>query len=192
MPVQARPCRKGIFFRRQHDPPPVTPPTLKRGGKGRKGSGHPVLLGTFFRRHRYPANRYWVCRVCVCPAFHEGAKCMCARGWSTCVRCACVPPVLKCVCVCMRMRATRLRMCDVCACVCPWATYPAPTSSVTTRCKKQQESKQTSMQAGTAHHDCVGSCVCIYTYTTTHMWECNVPRHPPLRLLLMFWNSILT
>ena len=53
------------FFRRQYDPPLFTPPTLKRGGKGRNDSSDVMSMGTFFRRHRYIEIGCWVCRMCV-------------------------------------------------------------------------------------------------------------------------------
>ena len=61
MAVQVRPRRKGIFFRRQYDTPLFTPPTLKRGGKGRNDSSDVMSMGTFFRRHRYIKKWCWVC-----------------------------------------------------------------------------------------------------------------------------------
>ena len=62
--VQVRPRRKGIFFRRQYDTPLFTPPTLKRGGKGRNDSSDVMSMGTFFRRHRYIKKGCWVRLVC--------------------------------------------------------------------------------------------------------------------------------
>ena len=66
MAVQVRPRRKGIFFRWQQTTPLFTPPTLKRRGKGCKGSSNQMSMGTFFRRHRYIEKRCWVYRMCVC------------------------------------------------------------------------------------------------------------------------------
>ena len=86
MAVQVRPRRKGIFFRWQQTTPLFTPPTLKRRGKGCKGSSNQMSMGTFFRRHRYIEKRCWVCRMC---------------SWLTCV-CACIRAACAHACGCVR------------------------------------------------------------------------------------------
>ena len=108
MAVQVRPRRKGIFFRWQQTTPLFTPPTLKRRGKGCKGSSNQMSMGTFFRRHRHIEKKVLgVPNVCVCNLPRHARANTCVPGWLLCARSSML------VCACMSMRARpRMRVCN--------------------------------------------------------------------------------